>query len=355
MNSVQGRRFCFSSLVSRPATVALTLALSFLLTVTSAQPAKGKPVEPDKKEAALLAGIHGKIKGHIAWSTSRNGNHDIYLMKADGTEPMRLTKTNKTDWYPRFSPDGKKVLFTRSKIDWTIETDAGEPERWDTWIIGVDGQGEKLLIPNSTWATWRPDGEHIVFSRGKDVFECASDGTGEKEIVNGDKDLKGGIAQQPNMSDDGKFLAITLRGKERETGIFNLETRKWFTSGLGCQINWFPGTHKAIRINETGIGFTQVFAFDVNTDGTHDKLSGHKIGDKDIRLIDLPSRRSHEYFPKVSQDGKYLVWAATDRGHDHDLVDYEIFIWKIGSPAKEAVRLTFHSGNDRWPDIHLEE
>jgi hypothetical protein len=72
-----------------------------------------------------------------------------------------------------------------------------------------------------------------------------------------------------------------------------------------------------------------------------------------ITLIDLPGRRSHEYFPQLSADGKWLVWAATQRGHDHDIADYEIYLWEVGTPAESAVRLTFHSGNDRWPDIFI--
>jgi hypothetical protein len=45
------------------------------------------------------------------------------------------------------------------------------------------------------------------------------------------------------------------------------------------------------------------------------------------------------------------VLAATQRGHDHDIADYEIYLWEVGTPADTAVRLTYHSGNDRWPDI----
>lgn len=69
--------------------------------------------------------------------------------------------------------------------------------------------------------------------------------------------------------------------------------------------------------------------------------------------MDLPGRRSHEYFPELSSDGKWLVWAATQRGHDHDTADYEIYLWQVGSPADKAVRLTHNSGNDRWPDLFL--
>jgi len=90
----------------------------------------------------------------------------------------------------------------------------------------------------------------------------------------------------------------------------------------------------------------------------HLPVSGSKPGKSDadldaITLIDIPGRRSHEYFPQLSADGNWLVWAATQRGHDHDIADYEIYLWEVGSPAEKAVRLTYHSGNDRWPDIFI--
>jgi hypothetical protein len=69
--------------------------------------------------------------------------------------------------------------------------------------------------------------------------------------------------------------------------------------------------------------------------------------------MDLPGRRSHEYFPELSSDGKWLIWAATQRGHDHDTADYEIYLWQVGSSPDKAVRLTHNSGNDRWPDLFL--
>jgi hypothetical protein len=69
--------------------------------------------------------------------------------------------------------------------------------------------------------------------------------------------------------------------------------------------------------------------------------------------MDVPGRRSHEYFPQLSSDGQWMVWGITQRGHDHDLADYEIYLWHVGDAAEGAVRLTYHSGNDRWPDIFI--
>ena len=69
--------------------------------------------------------------------------------------------------------------------------------------------------------------------------------------------------------------------------------------------------------------------------------------------MDLPGSYSHEYFPRVSSDGRWLVWGAAARGHEHDRADYEVFVWQIGQPVNEVVRLTHHPGNDQWPDIHV--
>jgi len=338
---------------SRQLTSVLLFVLISFINSVFAQPPKGKAVTPSAEEAAKLAGLKGKIKGLIVWSTSRDNNHDLYLMNADGTNPRSLTSGPKTDWYPRFSPDGKIVVFTRSKLDWTIEDDANKPERWDIYTVGSDGKNEKKIIADASWGTFTRDGK-LLYAKGTQVYISNVDGSQEKLIADGNKEMKGGLVQHPSLSEDGGFLATTLRGKERETGILNLKTHIWFTSGGGCQFSFFPNSHKVVRVNQTGNGGTQIFAFDLQPDGTHGKISGNSIEGKDIRLIDLPGRRSHEYFPRLSPKGDYLVWGATQFGHDHDLADYEILIWKLGEPWGNATRLTFHSGNDRWPDIFLE-
>lgn len=319
-----------------------------LLSATAfCQAPKGQPTNPTPDEAAAQKALAAKVSGFVVWSSSREGNHKIYSMSPDGSNFRRLTSGNKTDWYPRISPDGKKVVFTRSKLDWTAEPDANYPERWDTWVVGSEGGAEKLLIPNSTWATWTAAGK-IVFSRGVDVYECNGDGTGERKIVDGKTELKGGIAQNPSLSTDGKLLAVTLRGSQRSVGVLNLEKKSWFesASGGGCQMSFFPNSHRVVRVNPTGNGGTELYAYDLDAEGRHGSLSGDAQ-----KWIDLPGRRSHEYFPKISRDGKWLIWGATDRGHDHDIADYEILLLKVGEPASKAARLTFHTGNDRWPDI----
>jgi Tol biopolymer transport system component len=316
-----------------------------------AGPPKGAPVDPAAGEKKALESLAGKVKAKIVWSSSRIGNHDIFIMNGGGTEVRQITQGPKTDWFSRFSPDGQQIIFTRSKMDWTLEPEAQNPKLWDTWIIQADGTNEKLLIPNATWATWRPDGKTIVFARGGQVYQftvaaaetlllCDSKAVFGKEVV----------LQNPQMSPDGKYLALTLRGSLRETGIYDLEKKAWTKTGEGCQINWFPDGNKILWMSPTGNGGSEIYSMKI-------KAGQPEIADPAkavVPFMDLPGRRSHEYFPQFSADGQWLVWAATQRGHDHDLADYEIYVWDAAAPPDQAVRLTFHTGNDRWPDIHLE-
>lgn len=320
---------------------------------------KGAAVDPSADEQKALDALKGKVEGVIAWSTSRaNSHHDIWLMNADGSNAHALTNSDNVDWFPRISPDGTKVLFNRSKGGWVPENDANYPEKWELWTMDMDGSNQVKVVDNATWGTWRPDGKTIVFSRAGKVFTMDLSSKAESLILDGEKafNKKDVILQEPNMSPDGKHLAITLRGSMRETGVWDLEKNSWTKSGDGCQIDWNFDGSKLYRVNPTGNGGTaapsEILWFSAK-DGKQVEKVGFFGIPKNVRLMDLPGRRSHEYFPRLSPDGKWLVWGATDKGHDHDMFDYELYMWKIGEPVETATRITYHSGNDRWPDIWL--
>lgn len=330
--------------------------LSFACLLSAQEAPIGSAVQPDSKEKKAFEAFAGKVKGKIVWSSSRsNSKHDIWIMNADGTDQKQLTKGDNVDWFSRFSPDGKTVLFSRSKAGWEKESEADVFDRWDLYTISVDGADEKLVAENGCWGTWRPGGDSIVFARGPKVIIKDLKSNTEVELFDADVSIKKGTySQEPNLSPDGKKIAITLRGSSRETGVWNVVKKEWYQTGAGCQSDWFPDGKKILRMNEgQGNGGTEVLAFDVDENGKPtNNFKGLSIP-KEMRFMDLPGRRSHEYFPKLDQTGKWLVWCATQSGHEHDMVDYEVYIWNITTDkSKDFVRLTFHSGNDRWPDIY---
>ena len=70
-------------------------------------------------------------------------------------------------------------------------------------------------------------------------------------------------------------------------------------------------------------------------------------------LLDAPEPWSHEYFPRFAGEGRWLVYGASTGGHEQDSADYEIFLWDTADTNTPPARLTFHTGNDCWPDAWL--
>src|ERR1051326_8114570 len=53
--------------------------------------------------------------GKIAFATNRDGNFEIYVMNANGSNQTRLTNVAGFDMDPTWSPDGKKIAFRSSR------------------------------------------------------------------------------------------------------------------------------------------------------------------------------------------------------------------------------------------------
>ncbi|MCI5146341.1 MAG: hypothetical protein D3923_12640 [Candidatus Electrothrix sp. AR3] len=110
--------------------------------------------------------------------------------------------------------------------------------------------------------------------------------------------------------------------------------------GKGCELTWAPDGSFLYQVDH-GPGGGNVF-YKVDPDTM-----------KRVLWFDAPGKYSHEYFPKMANTGDVLVFGASTGGHEHDKADYEIFLWPIGSPMSNTARLSFHTGNDNWPDVFL--
>jgi hypothetical protein len=336
----------------RPIFLSAALALG-CATLTGAPPT-GSDEKPSGDETEAMKAIGSKVNGTIVWSSSRLGNHDLFTMNTDGSNVKAITTGEAVDWFPRFSPDGARILFCRSKKGWVSERDANNSDKWDLYTIKPDGSDAKKVVDSASWGSWLGT-DQIIYVRGTKVFKAklaagADEATDETEIMDsaGVEALDGAQLQQPEMSRDGRFIAITLRGAKRETGIWDVEKKKWRQTGLGCQVNWTPDGAQIYWVNPTGNGGSEVFHMPIKNGKPPKELT-----DDAMRFMDVPGRRSHEYFPQLSSDGQWMVWGVTQRGHDHDIADYEIYLWHVGDSPESAVRLTYHSGNDRWPDIFI--
>jgi dipeptidyl aminopeptidase/acylaminoacyl peptidase len=79
----------------------------------------------------------------------------IWLVPAEGGTPRQLTSGTKKDRHPRWSPDGKRLLFESNR--------SGENQ---LWVIDLDGGEARQLTTIATEAAnglWSPDGNTIAF------------------------------------------------------------------------------------------------------------------------------------------------------------------------------------------------
>src|SRR4051812_15081223 len=120
----------------------------------SGAPPKGADDAPPSEELAAMKEVGAKADGLIVWSSSRVENHDLFTMKTDGSDVTQITKGDAVDWFPRFSPDGSKVLFTRSKKGWVSERDANNSDKWDLYTIKPDGSDPEKVVDSASWGSW---------------------------------------------------------------------------------------------------------------------------------------------------------------------------------------------------------
>jgi len=109
----------------------------------------------------------------IAFTSNRDENPEVYLMKNDGSDPRNLTNQPDNDSQPVGSPDGKTVLFTSDR-------DGNQ----EIYRVGEDGSGLVNLTnnpANDSLAVWARNGDWIAFTTNRDgnseVYMMASDGT----------------------------------------------------------------------------------------------------------------------------------------------------------------------------------
>ena len=99
---------------------------------------------------------------HIAFSSDRDGDYDIYLMSADGSNLTQLTDDPAADTHPSWSPDGRRIAYV--SLD---RRHLGEYTH-DLRAMNADGTNDVALIARSDDVlrspVWSPNGQYIAFN-----------------------------------------------------------------------------------------------------------------------------------------------------------------------------------------------
>ena len=144
---------------------------------------------PDSKKIIF---VYDKLQG-------TDGKLQIDVMNADGTEQKNLIAHKAFEEAPRWSPDGKAIIW------------AGTREKnQEIFVADADGKNIKRLTngPPSNSPSWSPDGKHIAFTSGRtgnlDIFVMKADGSDVRRLTTNPT-----MDYWPVWSPDGKRIAFT--------------------------------------------------------------------------------------------------------------------------------------------------
>jgi Tol biopolymer transport system component len=145
--------------MSSHATTALTyLAAAALVVVTACV----------RDDDAAPSGSAAPVDHGIVFSSARDGDFEIYVMDADGTDVRQLTKNESEgvkeadDGSPAWSPDGERIAFTSTRDH---EGDGLDSE--ELYLMAADGSGQTRLTESGGFGrpSWSLDGEMLLVGR----------------------------------------------------------------------------------------------------------------------------------------------------------------------------------------------
>lgn len=277
------------------------------------------------------------------------------------------------NFYPTFSPDGKKIAYISNKESDYFGQSA-------IYIYDVAAKKETLLIAGVRSAlSWSPDGKMIVYSKynspsvyGHLYYDLYQYDLIEKEEKQLTYNLR---AHNPSFSSDGKEIAFVY-GSDGNVNIAVVKadgsgftpitkfkngeqalTPKWSPDGLRIVFGYAPRVQRQIAmINRDGTGFEITIADSsddvrdpvISADGTMLYFAADRNGIFNIYSFDLASKEVKQYtnvtggafMPSINKDGMLAFASYHASGYKISSIDSAAPVQSKDNdylPAKEWV------------------
>ena len=181
---------------------------------------------------------------------SMGNQRHILIMRTDGSGLRDLTDDSFRHYWPRWSPDGKRIAFSSRRSG-----------NFELWVINRDGSGLQQLTQaqGAHYSPWSPDGRMIAYSIHTPKNDCV--------IVQPDKAWnEQKLEYLPPLSDsslsfegwswspDGKRLAGIKHlpsGVHSGIGVYDLESKNytWFTD-FGDWPRWLNDNRRLLFVSQ---------------------------------------------------------------------------------------------------------
>ena len=260
---------------------------------------------------------------------------------AEAARPMTiqdlLTAIRVTD--PQLSPDGRLVAFVRT----TTDLSSGKRNA-DIWIVPADGSAApKALVTgdkSETTPRWTPDGRHVLFISTRDgepqVFIADADGGNVHKLTK----IAAGVQEPLVVAPDGQSMAFVsdvyagcgdeacnkARAEELEKNpvkarvLTHLLYRHW--------VEWRNGIRH------------HVFVTDLKGGDPRDVTAGD---------FDSPPVMQEDKAVAFTPDGRDIAFVSNREGADAEAWTTNHDIWIVPAAGGEAKKLTSNPASDLQP------
>jgi Tol biopolymer transport system component len=208
-----------------------------------------------------------------------SAHFEIHVMDADGSDVQKLTtRIDGSDRFPRWSPDGTQIVFSRNS---SISTGPR-----GIFVMNADGSNARALYTGTAFQPdWSPDGSRILFTANDTLHVMNANGSGVAPL--GGTAACAGALRAARWSPDGSRIALacdfggsaiyTMRAdgtdvvsvKPLASGTSFITAPIWSPDGRSIAFSHTDGTHDIFIINSTGgneVRITNDARLDIVTD-----------------------------------------------------------------------------------------
>ena len=342
-----------AALASAAGVIGLVLLAASGLPGAPAEKKAKEPLPPTEDFSKTLKALPYRI----IYETWQNDNWELFSVKADGSDPVNLTKTpDLSELYPHVSPDGTKICFIVEEGS----AHGGEPTARSAWYMNLDGTGRTKVADAAREACWNGDGTVIAYLKAefpdKFVYEdFATRGIGFYDLKTGKR------TDHPNKdlhhlynlcwAPDGKWFVATVHaGMDYKHAILAIEaggTRVVDLKIPGCRPDLSPDGRRIAW----GSDDTTLQVADIHWDGPAPRVDH-------ARVVMKSEEPLHVYHIDWSPDGKYVAFSRGPKQKNlkaaPEIIGVKAKGWNIGvaDAEKESVwwPITTDGACDKEPD-----
>lgn len=257
--------------------------------------------------------LHGAIAFHRG--ATFDGDFEIYVMNADGSNVTQITHNAVNEFDPFWSPDGRQLAFGRCEAT------------CDVIVMKPDGRGERVLVHDGFPSAWSPNGKRIAFASSRDgddeVYIINADGSGLTQVTHND------VGDFPTAwSPDGKrILFQSDRDGDRDFYVMNVNGSRVRqltddpASDEGDRAGWSPDGRRIVFSSRRDGDDLDIFVMNADGSRVRQLTQNDFIEDDD---------------PVWSPDGQHIAFHSTRDG------DEEIFV--MNADGSNPIQLTFNEG-----------